>query len=90
MAVIQDLVLTFCPTMHSAQQKNLKLLMPVFTFKWYGNTWNKTFYSQRIWFGYNIELAELVYDTSSKTVLIWSVALGNVLGLTRSLSAKNT
>ena len=32
-----------------------------FTFKWYGNTWNKTFYSQRIWIGYNIELAELVY-----------------------------
>ena len=32
-----------------------------FTFKWYGNTWNKTFYSQRIWIGYNIELAKLVY-----------------------------
>ena len=32
-----------------------------FTFKWYGNTWNKSFYSQRIWIGYNIELAELVY-----------------------------
>ena len=31
-----------------------------FTFKWYGNTWNKTFYSQKIWIGYNIELAELV------------------------------
>ena len=29
MAVIQDLVLTFCPTMHSVQQKKLKLLMPV-------------------------------------------------------------
>ena len=28
MAVIQDLVLTFCPTMHSVQQKKLKLLMP--------------------------------------------------------------
>ena len=27
-----------------------------FTFKWYGNTWNKSFYSQRIWNGYNIEL----------------------------------
>ena len=27
-----------------------------FTFKWYGNSWNKTFYSQRIWIGYNIEL----------------------------------
>ena len=33
-----------------------------FTFKWYANTWNKTFYSQRIWIGYNIELAELVYS----------------------------
>ena len=32
-----------------------------FTFKWYGNTWNKTFCSQRIWIGYHIELAELVY-----------------------------
>ena len=29
-----------------------------FTFKWYGNSWNKTFYSQRISIGYNIELAE--------------------------------
>ena len=29
----------------------------VFTFKWYGNSWNKTFYSQRVWIGY-IELAE--------------------------------
>ena len=30
MAVIQDLVLTFCPTMHSVQQKKLKLLMPLY------------------------------------------------------------
>ena len=30
MAVIQDLVLTFCPTIHSVQQKKLKLLMPVY------------------------------------------------------------
>ena len=29
-----------------------------FTFKWYGNSWNKTFYSQRVWIGYNIELDE--------------------------------
>ena len=29
-----------------------------FTFKWYGNSWNKMFYSQRVWIGYNIELAE--------------------------------
>ena len=28
------------------------------TFKWYGNTWNNSFYSQRIWIGYNIEWAE--------------------------------
>ena len=32
-----------------------------FTFKWYGNSWNKTFYSQGVWIGYNIKLAELVY-----------------------------
>ena len=30
MAVIQDLVLTFCPTMHSVQQRKLKLLMLVY------------------------------------------------------------
>ena len=28
-----------------------------FTFKWYENTWNKMFYSQRTWIGYNIKLA---------------------------------
>ena len=37
-----------------------------FTLKWYGNTWNKTFYSQKIWIGYNIELAELVYQAPAK------------------------
>ena len=26
-----------------------------FLFKWYGNSRNKTFYSQRVWIGYNIE-----------------------------------
>ena len=26
-----------------------------FTFKWYGNSWNKTVYSQRVWIGYNTE-----------------------------------
>ena len=26
-----------------------------FTFKWYGNSWNKRFYSQRVWMGYSIE-----------------------------------
>ena len=30
MAVIQDLVLTFCPTMRSVQQRKLKLLMLVY------------------------------------------------------------
>ena len=30
-------------------------------FKLYGNLSNKTFYSQRVWIGYNIELADLVY-----------------------------
>ena len=44
-----------------------------FTFKWYGNTWNKTFYSQRIWIGYNIELAESVYlaPTPDNFILLW-------------------
>ena len=37
MAVIQNLVLTFCPTMHSVQQKKLKLLMPVLTYLVYNN-----------------------------------------------------
>ena len=32
-----------------------------FTIKWYVKTWNKSFYSQRIWIGYNIELAKSVY-----------------------------
>ena len=30
-----------------------------FTFKWYGNSWNKKmFYFQRVWTGYNIDLAK--------------------------------
>ena len=29
MAAIQDMVLTFCPTMHSVQQRKLELLMHV-------------------------------------------------------------
>ena len=37
MAVIQDLVLTFCPTIHSVQQKKLKLLMPVLKVSYYLN-----------------------------------------------------
>ena len=32
-----------------------------FTFKSYGNSRNKTFLSQRVWIGYNIELANWVY-----------------------------
>ena len=28
-----------------------------FTFKWYGNTWNKTCYSQRVWIGYTTNVA---------------------------------
>ena len=43
-----------------------------FTFKCYGNTWNKKFYSQRIWIGYNwvsrIGLLHSVW-TSYKTLL---------------------
>ena len=39
--------------------------MHEFTFKWYGNIWNKLFYSQRIWIGYYIELADLVYCNKS-------------------------
>ena len=31
------------------------------TLKWNGNTWNKTFYSQRIWIGCNINFAESIY-----------------------------
>ena len=37
-----------------------------FTFKWYGNFWNKTFYSQRVWIGYNIELAEQVSGATAR------------------------
>ena len=32
-AAIRDLVLTFCPTMHSIQQRKLKLLMPVLIYE---------------------------------------------------------
>ena len=31
------------------------------TFKWYGNSWNETFDSQRVWIGFSIELADWVY-----------------------------
>ena len=41
MAVIQDMVLTFCPTMHSVQQRKLKLLMPVFYRPWENMKINK-------------------------------------------------
>ena len=39
-----------------------------FTFKRYGYSWNKKFYSQRVWIGYNIELAELVYSLTLESV----------------------
>ena len=29
-----------------------------YNLEWYGNSWKKTFYSQRVWIGYNIELAD--------------------------------
>ena len=41
-----------------------------FTFKWYGNSWHKTFYSQRVWIGYNIELADWVYSFSRNCQII--------------------
>ena len=48
-----------------------------FTFKWYGNTWNKTFNSQRIWTGYNIELAVgmLVYQNASSGTKPWHLTM---------------
>ena len=57
--------LTQCRTQFKSPRKILCVLylhynVP-FTFKWYGNSWDKTFYSQRVLIGYNIELAELVY-----------------------------
>ena len=36
---------------------------------WYGNSWNKTFYSQRVWIGYNIELAEVKVYTPLRLFL---------------------
>ena len=48
-----------------------------FTFKWYGNTWNKTFYSQRIWIGYNIELTELVYWLKIASILLLAKKCAN-------------
>ena len=33
-------------------------------FKRYGNTWDKTFHSQGVWIGYNIEFADLPYFSS--------------------------
>ena len=41
-----------------------------FSFQWYGNTWIKTFYSQRILIGYNIELAESVYTLVFIVIII--------------------
>ena len=39
-------------------QANIPIIYVAFTFKWCGNSSNKTCYSQRAWIGYNIELAE--------------------------------
>ena len=39
-----------------------------FTFKWYGNFWNKMFYSQTVWIGHNIELAT---KFGQKSVFTW-------------------
>ena len=36
----------------------LHYIVAYFTFKWYGNSRNKTVYSQRVWIGYNIDLAK--------------------------------
>ena len=55
-----------------------------FTFKWYGNSRNKTFYSQMVWIGYNIELAELVYWERP----FWS--RGEIFGLWTFLEIKVT
>ena len=41
-----------------------------FTFKWFGNFWNKTFYSQRVWIGYNIELAVIIFYCSLLNLLL--------------------
>ena len=55
--------LTQCCTQFKSPGDNILCVLHLhynvaFTFKWYGNSWNKTFYSQRVWIGYNIELAE--------------------------------
>ena len=56
-----------CPQFKSPGVKILCVLQlyynVAFTFKWYGNSWKKTFYSQRVCIGYNIELTDLVYCT---------------------------
>ena len=49
-----------------------------FTFTWYGNSWEKkTFYSQRVWIGHNIELTNLVYSWFSLTWCDGHVGLQN-------------
>ena len=52
-----------------------------FTFKWYGNIWNKTFYSQRVWIGYNIASAELVYYFFIVLIIIFRCIASLFLGL---------
>ena len=63
-----------CTQFKSPGTKNLCVLNlhdnEAFTFKWYGNPLNKTFYSQKIWIGYNIELAQLVHDKSYFSLVV--------------------
>ena len=59
---------TQCCTQFKSPEVNILCVLYLhynvaFTFKWYGNSWNKTFYSQRVWIGYNIELAKEIYSS---------------------------
>ena len=43
-----------------------------FSFKWYGNSWNKPFYSQRVWIAYNIE-ALIFFRLLLSNCLSWKI-----------------
>ena len=43
-----------------------------FSFKWYGNSWNKPFYSQRVWIAYNIE-ALIFFRLLLSNCLNWKI-----------------
>ena len=43
------------------------------TFKWHVNYRNKTCYPQRVWIGYNIELADLVYWKNEGKMKEWII-----------------